>query len=217
MSVLLVALALATADPAVAGPTTPPVQADDPPFPTGAPRDDYGLVAWCYGALRGYLELHDQAMPEVKRIESTWRRPGSNLADDLAVYATLQREGQRQVKVFARAMEAAEKASIRPINPRRRSLAEGPLHLGGGGQHAQGPAGAGVDELGAAGPLRAHRHFAGEERQADGGDVPGERPRSAVGGDGDARPPGPGDDPLRRRFRTCARRPGRPPRPGWRG
>jgi hypothetical protein len=118
MSALLVALALATADPAAAGPTTPPVQAGDLPYPAGAPRDDYGLVAWCYGALRGYLELHDQAMPEVKRIESTWRRPGSNLADDLAVYATLQREGQRQLKVFARAMEAAEKASIKPINAR---------------------------------------------------------------------------------------------------
>ncbi|HEY3697280.1 hypothetical protein [Phenylobacterium sp.] len=116
MSVLFLVLALATADPAAAGPTAPPVEAAQPPYPAGAPRDDYGLVSWCYGALRGYLDLHDQAMPEVKRIESTWRRPGSNLADDLAVYGQMQREGEKSLKLFARAMEAAEKASLKPIN-----------------------------------------------------------------------------------------------------
>jgi hypothetical protein len=118
MSVLFLALALATADPAAAGPTPPPAEAADPPYPAGAPQDDYGLVSWCYGTLRGYLDLHDQAMPEVKRIESTWRRPGSNLADDLAVYGEMQREGQKSLKTFARAMEAAEKASLKPINMR---------------------------------------------------------------------------------------------------
>ena len=46
-------------------------------LPTGAPKDDYQFVAWCYGALRGYLDLHDEVMPEVKRIETTFRRPGS--------------------------------------------------------------------------------------------------------------------------------------------
>ena len=69
-----------------------------------------------YGALRGYLELHDQVMPEVTRIETTFRRPGSNLADDLRVYADMQRDGQKNLKLFTRAMTAAEKASLRPIN-----------------------------------------------------------------------------------------------------
>ena len=38
-------------------------------MPIGAPSDDYQFVAWCYGVLSGYLDLHDQVMPEVTRIE----------------------------------------------------------------------------------------------------------------------------------------------------
>jgi hypothetical protein len=55
-------------------------------------------------------------MPEVTRIESEFRNPNSTLADDLKVYADMQKTGQQQLKVFQRAMTAAEKASIRPIN-----------------------------------------------------------------------------------------------------
>lgn len=101
-----------------AAPTAQPA-ADAPaeaPVPTGAPTDDYQFVAWCYGVLSGYLELHDQVMPEVTRIESTWRRPGSNLADDLKVYDVQQREGRADLKRFRAALTAAEKASIQPIN-----------------------------------------------------------------------------------------------------
>jgi len=87
-----------------------------PPAPTGAPTDDYQFVAWCYGALEGYLGLHDEVMPEVTRIESTWRRPGSKLADDLKVYETQQRQGRTDLKTFQAAMTAAEKASMQPIN-----------------------------------------------------------------------------------------------------
>lgn len=85
-------------------------------LPTGAPRDDYLFVGWCYGALRGYLDLHDQVMPEVTRIESAFRRPGTNLADDLKVYADMQKEGRGQLKLFQAALTSAEKASLRPIN-----------------------------------------------------------------------------------------------------
>jgi hypothetical protein len=125
MSALLVALALFTAQQD-AGPSqdpgasaAPPAAAEDagPAFPVGAPRDDYGLVSWCYGALRGYLDLHDQVMPEVTRIETTWRRPGAKLSDDMKVYDDMRRDGQKNLKLFARAMEAAEKASIKPIGP----------------------------------------------------------------------------------------------------
>ncbi|CAN7219917.1 hypothetical protein LJR219_000746 [Phenylobacterium sp. LjRoot219] len=84
--------------------------------PTGAPREDYPFVAWCYGVLSGYLDLHDQVMPEVTRIESTWSRPGANLADDLKVYATQQRQGQKDLERFKAALVAAEKASLQPIN-----------------------------------------------------------------------------------------------------
>lgn len=85
-------------------------------FPAGAPHDDYQFVAWCYGSLRGYLDLHDQVMPEVTRIESTYRPPDRKLSDDLKVYADMQKDGQAQLKVFQAALTAAEKASLRPLN-----------------------------------------------------------------------------------------------------
>jgi hypothetical protein len=136
MHPLIFVLALAAQDPAEPPQASPgevaataaaaavaaePAQAQAPPvvedrLPTGAPREDYPFVGWCYGALRGYLDLHDQVMPEVTRIESTFRRPGSSLADDLKVYADMQTEGRGQLKLFQTALTAAEKASLRPIN-----------------------------------------------------------------------------------------------------
>jgi hypothetical protein len=102
------------APPAEAAPAeaAPPAER----WPAGAPREDYQFVAWCYGSLRGYLDLHDQVMPEVTRIESTYRPPGRKLSDDLKVYADMQKEGRAQLKTFQAALTAAEKASLRPIN-----------------------------------------------------------------------------------------------------
>ncbi|MFI4966282.1 MAG: hypothetical protein ACHP9T_13055, partial [Caulobacterales bacterium] len=129
MSPILLALALflqgqpAAAAPAPAEAATPPADATasaeaapQDRFPAGAPHDDYQFVAWCYGSLRGYLDLHQQVMPEVTRIESTYRPPGRKLSDDLKVYADMQKDGRRQLKVFQDALTAAEKASLRPIN-----------------------------------------------------------------------------------------------------
>ena len=122
MTPLALALALFLADQpaaAEAAPAQPAPQAaapEPPPLPTGAPKDDYQLVAWCYGALRGYLELHDEVMPEVTRIEAEFRKPGTRLEDDLKVYADQQKEGQRDLKRFQAALTAAEKASLQPIN-----------------------------------------------------------------------------------------------------
>jgi hypothetical protein len=98
--------------PAAAQPDAPP----EDPWPAGVPHDDYQLVAWCYGALRGYLELHDEVMPEVTRIETTFRPPGRKLSDDLKVYADMQKAGTKQLKQFQGALTAAEKASLKPIN-----------------------------------------------------------------------------------------------------
>jgi hypothetical protein len=112
---LALALALLAQDaPATAASEAPAAAA--PAHPNGAPAGDYPFVAWCYGALRGYLDLHDQVMPEVTRIESTYRRPGSKLEDDLKVYADMQKDGRAKLKVFQEALTAAEKASLRPIN-----------------------------------------------------------------------------------------------------
>ena len=90
----------------------------EPPLPTGAPRDDYGLVGWCLGALEGYLAQHDRVMPDVTRIEKTYRRPGSSLEEDLKVYADQQIQGQAHLKSFTAALQAAEKASLSALRPR---------------------------------------------------------------------------------------------------
>src|SRR4051812_27241560 len=115
---LAFALALLAQDAPAATPAPEPAAAtpEAPPHPTGAPTDDYPFVAWCYGTLRGYLELHDQVMPEVTRIESAFRRPGSRLEDDLKVYADMQKDGRAKLKQFQDALTAAEKASLKPIN-----------------------------------------------------------------------------------------------------
>jgi len=127
MTALAIALALFLQDQpaaaeAAAAPAPPAAEApaaDAPaeaPHPKGAPTDPYRFVAWCYGSLRGYLDLHDEVMPEVTRIESTYRPPGRKLADDLKVYADMQKDGRSQLKLFQAALTAAEKASLRPIN-----------------------------------------------------------------------------------------------------
>lgn len=123
MTALAIALALFAQDPAPAAeaPAEPPAAAPEAPpeedrLPAGAPKEDYPFVAWCYGALRGYLDLHDEMMPEVTRIESTFRRPGAKLSDDLKVYADMQKDGRAKLTLFRDALTAAEKASVRPIN-----------------------------------------------------------------------------------------------------
>lgn len=41
-------------------PAGPAIDPTNLPIPVGAPSDDYGLVAWCHGALRGHMELATQ-------------------------------------------------------------------------------------------------------------------------------------------------------------
>lgn len=113
---LALSLFLAGQPAAAPAPAAEAAAPELPPVPVGAPKDDYQLVAWCYGALRGYLEMHDEVMPEVTRIESTFRKPGSKLEDDLKVYADQMKAGQRDLKRFQSAMTLAEKASLQPIN-----------------------------------------------------------------------------------------------------
>ena len=115
MTAFALALALFAQAPEATAPPPAPPPAEDR-IPNGAPKDDYPFVAWCYGALRGWLDMHDEVMPEVTRIESQFRKPGSSLADDLKVYADMQKAGAAQLKTFQSALTAAEKASVRPIN-----------------------------------------------------------------------------------------------------
>jgi hypothetical protein len=115
MTPFAIALALFAQAPEAAAAPEPPAPVEDR-IPNGAPKEDYPFVAWCYGALRGWLDLHDEVMPEVTRIEGQFRQPGVSLAEDLKVYADMQKAGREQLKTFQAALTAAEKASVRPIN-----------------------------------------------------------------------------------------------------
>jgi hypothetical protein len=76
----IVSIALAAAALQEAVPTSPEAprtqlvapsaRPNEAPLPAGAPSDDYGLVAWCHGALRGHLELAEQiadTLPDRRR------------------------------------------------------------------------------------------------------------------------------------------------------
>ena len=101
---LFLALALLAQDgqPAAQGPNSPPA-------------DEYGYVAWCYGALGGYANLYDRVMPEVTRIEKAFPGP-DGVAASLKTYPELRAQAQKDLKTFSSAITAAEKASPRPIS-----------------------------------------------------------------------------------------------------
>lgn len=115
MTPFAIALALFAQPPEPAAAPEPPAPVEDR-IPGGAPTEDYPFVGWCYGALRGWMDMHDEVMPEVKRIEGQFRKPGTRLADDLKVYDDMQKDGAKQLKAFQAALTAAERASVRPIN-----------------------------------------------------------------------------------------------------
>lgn len=83
--------------------------------PNAPPTDEYGYVAWCYGALGGYANLYDKVMPEVTRIEKAFPGP-DGVAASLKTYPELRTQAQKDLKTFASAITAAEKASPRPIS-----------------------------------------------------------------------------------------------------
>ncbi len=128
MAPILIALALLAQDGAAA----PAPSTDDGPMatqttrkqdvaplpiqggPVTPPTDDYGYVAWCFGAISGYVELYDRAMPEVIRIERAWPTPSTeeNIKE---VYPAQKRDAIKSLQLFRRAIEATEKASTSPI------------------------------------------------------------------------------------------------------
>lgn len=78
------------------------------------PADDYGYVAWCYGALDTYLGLYDRVMPEVTRIERAF--PGPRGAEaDLRLYPQMRDQAKKDLLVYRAAIVAAERASPRVI------------------------------------------------------------------------------------------------------
>lgn len=84
--------------------------AGEDPFPAGAPTDDYGLVAWCYGALSRHMEMRTTVWPEVERIEGEFPEPGVPLKDALASYDQQEKAGQAELDLYTRALDLAEVA-----------------------------------------------------------------------------------------------------------
>ena len=116
MTPLIIALAMLAQSPDVVPTASVAAAPAEDRIPNGAPKDDYPFVGWCYGALRGYLDMKAEVMPEVTRIENQFRKPGTRLADDMQVYADMEKAGRVQLRTFQSALTAAEKASVRPIN-----------------------------------------------------------------------------------------------------
>ncbi len=85
-------------------------------FPAGAPTDDYGLMAWCYGALAGHMDLYDRVLPEVRRIESQF--PDSNRPLDLVMddYKTQHEAGAKILDDYGRALSLEEAEHSRGQN-----------------------------------------------------------------------------------------------------
>jgi regulator of protease activity HflC (stomatin/prohibitin superfamily) len=116
---LLFALVLAQAqDPVATAPKAPSPSssvasspaADESDVPKGAPTDDYGLVAWCRGALTGHMALYKLVKPELKSME----RPGEVASDEKSDEAQME-AGREYLALYGRAMQAAEKADPKLI------------------------------------------------------------------------------------------------------
>ncbi|MDG2529645.1 hypothetical protein [Caulobacter endophyticus] len=108
---LLFALALMAQDAPVT--TAAPPQRTQPA--ATPPSDEYGYIAWCYGALGGYVDLYDKVMPEVTRIEKAFPGP-DGAAAALKEYPAMRIQARGDLKTYAAAITAAEKASPRPIS-----------------------------------------------------------------------------------------------------
>lgn len=108
---LLFALALMAQDAPVTT-AVPPPRTQPAATP---PSDEYGYIAWCYGALGGYIELYDRVMPEVTRIEKAFPGP-DGAAAALKEYPAMRTQARSDLKIYASAITATEKASPRPIS-----------------------------------------------------------------------------------------------------
>jgi hypothetical protein len=84
---------------------------DDGDVPPGAPKDHYGFVGWCYGALSEYLTIYDIVKPDLKDIDKLF---GTSVQEDEPYTADVAAE-RVALKRFGGAIEAAERASPTPI------------------------------------------------------------------------------------------------------
>ncbi len=93
------------ATPAVDPKPLTEVQMEDA-LPDGAPKDDYGLVAWCHGALSGQVELDPIVEKDMDSLEGK-AKAAQRKASDVAI----AKEHRRYLALYEKALLAAEKAS----------------------------------------------------------------------------------------------------------
>jgi hypothetical protein len=109
----LLALTILASGPSEAPATVTIDRADDQGIPPGAPTDDYRFVAWCFGAMDESISVYEHVIPDLQAIDA---RIGSPVKEKVP-YAEDVAEERQALKRFAAAMEAAERASPRPIAP----------------------------------------------------------------------------------------------------
>jgi hypothetical protein len=84
------------------------------PLPSGAPKQEYPLAAWCYGALSEYLDVYDRVKPDLIAIDKQY---GSSVPNEKEPYASDMAAARVELKVIGRAVQEAEQASPAPIAP----------------------------------------------------------------------------------------------------
>jgi hypothetical protein len=84
------------------------------PLPSGAPKQEYPLAAWCYGALSEYLDVYDRVKPDLIAIDKQY---GSSVPNEKEPYASDMAAARVELKVIGRAVQEAEQASPGPIAP----------------------------------------------------------------------------------------------------
>lgn len=97
----------------MASSSTPAPDGPGEPLPPGAPSEPYQLTGWCYGALAEYLEIYDVVKPDLVAIDKMFGTPvkeAEPYQSDVAAY-------RDELKIFANAIEATEKASPQVISP----------------------------------------------------------------------------------------------------
>jgi len=112
---LILALTLAAATgptPGAPPPAAAPAATDGEPLPPGAPTDDYQLTAWCYGALKEYLDIYERVKPDLIDID----RMFGTQVQEAEPYQSDMTAARQELKMIGDAVTAAEQASPRPIS-----------------------------------------------------------------------------------------------------
>ena len=105
---------------AMNGPQGPPPSAreDSSDIPPGAPDDDYGLVAWCQGALTGHMSLYTLVKPQMDEMERSGADKAREDKDNARIDEEQQQAGREYLALYAHARPVADAHSGGSQRPR---------------------------------------------------------------------------------------------------